>query len=86
MSGDVQLSSNDPARRAAERAALTTTTRLGLDAILAAAGWWAVLPGRRQGRSGFGEHGHWTSLLIALPVGFGIATAVELWHLLRGAA
>jgi hypothetical protein len=24
--------------------------------------------------------------LIALPVGFGIAAAVELWHLLRGGA
>jgi hypothetical protein len=61
------------------------TTRLGLDAVLAAASWWAVLPGRRQGGLAFGEYGHWTSLLIALPVGFGIAMAVELWHLLRGA-
>ncbi len=105
MSGDAQLSSNDPARRAAERAALTrmliviavwlatwtlrqngAMTRLGLDAILTAASWWAVLPGRRQGGSAFGEHGRWTSLLIALPVGFGIATAAELWHLLRGGA
>ena len=63
-----------------------STARLGLDVLLAAASWWAVLPGRRQGGSGFGEHGHWTSLLIAFPVGFGIATAVELWHLLRGGA
>ena len=62
------------------------TTRLGLDAILAGASWWAILPGRREGGLGFGEHGHWTSLLIALPLGLGIATAVELWHLLRGGA
>jgi hypothetical protein len=105
MPGEAQPQSNDPARRAAERTALTrmliviavwlatwilrqngTTTRLGLDVILAGASWWAVLPGRRQAGSGFGEHGHWTSLLIALPVGFGIATAAELWHLLRGGA
>ena len=66
MSGDVQLSSNDPARRAAERAALTWT-----------------LP---QNGSGFGEPGHWTSLQIAVPIGFGIATAAGLWHLLRGVA
>ena len=59
--------------------------RLGLDVVLALAGWWAVRPGRRQGGELFGEHGHWTSLVIALPVGFGIAAAVELWHLLRGA-
>lgn len=58
--------------------------RLGLDVVLALAGWWAVLPGRRQGGELFGEHGHWSSLVIALPVGFGIAAAVELWHLLRG--
>jgi hypothetical protein len=32
----------------------------------------------------FGEHGHWTSLIIALPIGFGLAAAAELWHLLRG--
>jgi hypothetical protein len=32
----------------------------------------------------FGEHGHRTSLIIALPIGFAIAPAAELWHLLRG--
>lgn len=58
--------------------------RLGLDLILAAGGWWAVLPGRRAGDKLFGEHGHWTSLVIALPIGFGIAAAAELWHIIRG--
>ena len=58
--------------------------RLGLDLLLAAGGWWAVLPGRREGGPLFGEHGHWTSLVLALPIGFGIAAAAELWHLVRG--
>lgn len=58
--------------------------RLGLDLVLAAAGWWAMRPGRRHGGPIFGEHGHWTSLVVALPVGFGIAAAVELWHMLHG--
>lgn len=58
--------------------------RLGLDVLLALGGWWAVVPGRRLGGELFGEHGHWTSLVIALPIGFGIAAAAELWHLLRG--
>lgn len=39
-----------------------------------------------QGRTVFGEDGHWTSLLIALPIGFVIAALAELWHLLRGTA
>lgn len=56
-------------------------TRLELDAALAAAGWWAMLPGRRAGGTLFGEHGHWTSLIIALPIGFGIAALAEIWHL-----
>jgi hypothetical protein len=59
--------------------------RLGLNLLLAAGGWWAVLPGRREGGPVFGEHGHWTSLVLALPIGFGIAAAAELWHLVRGA-
>jgi threonine/homoserine efflux transporter RhtA len=59
--------------------------RLGLDLALAAGGWWAILPGRRTGGHVFGEHGHWSSLVIALPIGFGIAAAAELWHLLRSA-
>lgn len=58
--------------------------RLGLDVILALGGWWAVLPGRRAGGKWFGEHGHWSSLVIALPIGFAIAAAAELWHLVRG--
>jgi len=58
--------------------------RLGLDLVLAAAGWWAAAPGRRTGGPLFGEHGHWSSLVIALPIGFGIAAAAELWHLIRG--
>ena len=58
--------------------------RLSLDVLLALGGWWAVLPGRRSGDKLFGEHGHWTSLVIALPIGFGIAGAAELWHLIRG--
>ena len=58
--------------------------RLGLDLILALGGCWAMLPGRRAGGKIFGEHGHWSSLVIALPIGFGIAAAAELWHLLRG--
>jgi hypothetical protein len=58
--------------------------RLGLDLLLALGGWWAVLPGRRSRDKLFGEHGHWTSLVIALPIGFGIAAAAELWHLIRG--
>jgi hypothetical protein len=60
--------------------------RLGLDLLLAGAGLWAAAPGRRGERALFGEHGHWTSLIIALPIGFGIAAAAELWHMLRGTA
>jgi hypothetical protein len=58
--------------------------RLGLDLLLAVGGLWAAAPGRRVHGPLFGEHGHWTSLLIALPIGFGIAAAAELWHMLRG--
>jgi hypothetical protein len=58
--------------------------RLGLDLVLAAGGLWAMAAGRRAGGPVFGEHGHWTSLVIALPIGFGIAAAAELWHLIRG--
>ena len=58
--------------------------RLGLDLVLAAGGLWAAAPGRRRDSPLFGEHGHWTSLIIALPIGFGIAAAAELWHFLRG--
>ena len=58
--------------------------RLGLDIVLACAGWWAVLPGRRAGGKLFGEHGHWSSLIVGLPIGFAIAAAAELWHLIRG--
>jgi hypothetical protein len=65
-----------------ERAAL----RLGLVLLLTAGGLWAAMPGRRRGGPIFGEHGHWSSLIIALPVGFGIAAAAELWHILRGTA
>ena len=60
--------------------------RLGLDLLLTAGGVWAAAPGRRRGDPLFGEHGHWTSLIIALPIGFGIAAAAELWHMLRGTA
>jgi hypothetical protein len=58
--------------------------RLALDLALALAGWWAVLPGRRAGGRLFGEHGHWSSLVVALPIGFAIAAVAELWHLVRG--
>lgn len=58
--------------------------RLGLDVLLALGGLWALLPGRRAGGKVFGEHGHWSSLVIALPIGFGIAAAAELWHLITG--
>lgn len=58
--------------------------RLGLDIVLACAGWWAVLPGRGAGGKLFGEHGHWSSLVVGLPIGFAIAAAAELWHLIRG--
>ena len=58
--------------------------RLGLDLALTLGGWWAILPGRRAGGKVFGEHGHWSSLVIALPIGFGIAAAAEVWHLIRG--
>ena len=54
--------------------------------MLALGGWWAVLAGRRAGGKLFGEHGHWSSLVVALPIGFAIAAAAELWHLLRGGA
>jgi len=57
--------------------------RLGLDLVLTAAGLWAIWPGRRRGGPLFGEHGHWTSLVVALPVGFALAAAAELWHLIR---
>jgi hypothetical protein len=60
------------------------SVRLGLDLVLTAGGLWAAAPGRRAGGPLFGEHGHWTSLVIALPIGFGIAAAAELWHMLRG--
>ena len=58
--------------------------RLGLDVALTLGGWWATLPGRRAGGKVFGEHGHWSSLVIGLPIGFGIAAAAEVWHLIRG--
>jgi hypothetical protein len=58
--------------------------RFGLDLLLAVGGLWAAAPGRRAHGPLFGEHGHWTSLVIALPIGFGIAAAAELWHMLRG--
>jgi hypothetical protein len=58
--------------------------RLALDILLALGGWWAVLPGRRAGGRLFGEHGHWSSLVVALPIGFAIAAAAELWHMVRG--
>ena len=57
--------------------------RLGLDLVLAAAGVWAMWPGRRRGGPLFGEHGHWTSLVVALPVGFAVAAVAELWHLIH---
>jgi len=60
------------------------SVRLGLDLVLTAGGLWAAAPGRRAGGPLFGEHGHWTSLVIALPIGFGIAAGAELWHILRG--
>lgn len=60
--------------------------RLALDVVLALGGWWAMLPGRRAGGKLFGEHGHWSSLVVALPIGFAIAAAAELWHMLRGGA
>jgi hypothetical protein len=60
-------------------------SRLALDAGLALLGWWAIVPGRRAGARLFGEDGHWTSLLVALPIGFAIAAAAEAWHLLRPA-
>jgi hypothetical protein len=58
--------------------------RLGLNLMLALGGWWAMLPGRRAGGKIFGEHGHWSTLIVGLPIGFGIAAAAELWHMLRG--
>jgi hypothetical protein len=58
--------------------------RLALNVVLALGGWWAMLPGRRAGGKLFGEHGHWSSLVVALPIGFAIAAAAELWHMLRG--
>jgi hypothetical protein len=61
-------------------------TRLGLDVVLAVAGWWAVRPAHRHGGPLFGGDGHWTSLLMALPIGFAIAAAAEAWHMLRGTA
>lgn len=60
--------------------------RLGLNLLLTAGGLWAAVPGRRAHGARFGEHGHWSSLIIALPIGFGIAAAVELWHMVRGNA
>ena len=58
--------------------------RLALDVALALGGWWVMLPGRKAGGEIFGEHGHWSSLIVALPIGFGIAAAAELWHLIHG--
>jgi len=63
---------------------LGPSVKLGLDLVLAAGGLWAAAPGREAGGPLFGEHGHWTSLIIALPIGFGIAAVAELWHLIRG--
>jgi hypothetical protein len=60
--------------------------RLGLNLLLTGAGLWAAAPGRKAHGPAFGEHGHWSSLVIALPIGFGIAAAVELWHMMRGHA
>lgn len=59
-------------------------TRLELDVALTAGGVWAVLPGHHKGGKLFGEHGHWSSLVVALPIGFGIAALAEIWHLWRG--
>jgi hypothetical protein len=64
----------------------TPSLRQDRDVVLALGGWWAVLAGRRAGGKLFGEHGHWSSLVVALPIGFAIAAAAELWHLLRGGA
>src|SRR5262249_32371582 len=58
--------------------------RLGLGVALALGGWWAMLRGRKTGGKIFGGHGHWSSLIVALPIGFAIAAAAELWHLIRG--
>jgi hypothetical protein len=58
--------------------------RLGLDLLLTGGGLWAVAPGRKAHGPLFGEHGHWSSLVVALPIGFGIAAVVEVWHMLRG--
>lgn len=66
------------------RAAGEAPTKLGLDLALALLGWWAVRPGHRHGEKWFGEHGHWTSVLDALPIGFAIAAAVELFHMIKG--
>jgi hypothetical protein len=63
---------------------LGPSVRLGLDVALTLAGVWAAAPGRRAGGPLFGEHGHWTSLVVALPIGFAIAAAAEVWHMLRG--
>ncbi len=61
-------------------------TRLELDLALTAGGVWALLPGRHKGGKLFGEHGHWSSLVVALPIGFAIAALAEVWHLWRGPA
>lgn len=58
--------------------------RLGLNLLLAGGGLWATAPGRKAHGKLFGEHGHWSSLIIGLPIGFGIAAAAELWHMMRG--
>ena len=58
--------------------------KLALDAALLVLAWWAVRPGHRHGERWFGKHGHWTSLLDALPLGFGIAAAAELFHMVKG--
>lgn len=43
-----------------------------------------MLHGRKASGKIFGEHGHWSSLIVALPIGFGIAAGAELRHLIRG--
>ena len=42
--------------------------------------------GSAGGRPPVREHGHWTSLLVALPIGFGIAALAEIWAARRRGA
>jgi hypothetical protein len=56
-----------------------------LDAGLAAASWWAVLPGLRRGGSRFGWANNWTGMLMVPFVWFTVRFVYSVWSAIHGA-